>query len=182
MPLADFETIDVLWIVLSAFLVVVGLALAYLLIRLSGTAGRLTHLLKSAEESVIPLVGRVDGTVERLNYQLDKADRVTTSLVDGADAADTAVRAVTMAITRPVTTVSGIARGVAAGFSTFMSGSAVADSVSAGKDARKRREQEVAAELAAAKEPPPPPPVPDDRWPIHESGVLSESSPSDDGH
>ncbi len=147
MPLADFETIDVLWIVLSAFLVVVGLALAYLLIRLSGTAGRLTRLLKGLEESVLPLVGRVDGTVARVNHQLDKADRVTTSLVEGVDAADTAVRAVSMAVTRPVTKISGIAQGVSTGFSTFFSGGDVSGAVDAGRTAKARREREIAEDL-----------------------------------
>ncbi len=155
MPLADFETIDVLWIVLSAFLVVVGLTLGYLLLRLSGTAKRLTLLLQGVEASVIPLVTRVQGTVERVNFQLDKADRVTTSLVDGADSADTAVRAVTMAVTRPVTVISGAARGVTTGVSTFMSGKSLKESTEAAKQAKTAREQEIASELAAAKAPPP---------------------------
>lgn len=153
MPLA-FETIDVLWIVLSAFLAVVGLTLAYLLLRLSGTAKRLTLLLRGVEESVLPLVTRVQGTVERVNFQLDKADRVTTSLVDGADAADTAVRAVSMAVTRPVTIISGVAKGVTTGVSTFMSGKSLAESTDAAKQARIERERQIAAELAAAAPPP----------------------------
>lgn len=152
MPLA-FETIDVLWIVLSAFLVVVGLTLAYLLLRLSGTAKRLTLLLKGVEASVLPLVTRVQGTVERVNFQLDKADRVTTSLVDGADAADTAVRAVSMAVTRPVTIISGAAKGVTTGVSTFMSGKSLKESTDAAKQARVEREQQIAADLAAAAPP-----------------------------
>lgn len=154
MPLADFEIIDVLWIALSAFLVVVGLAGAYLLLRLSGTARRLTLLLQGIEASVLPLVNRVQGTVDRLNHQLDKADRVTTSLVDGADAADTAVRAVTMAITRPVTLVSGLARGVSTGISTFMAGKSVDESVKTAQAARAAREEELERELAATGPPP----------------------------
>ena len=150
MPLADFETIDVLWIVLSVFLVVVGLALAYLLLRLSGTAKRLTLLLQGVEASVIPLVTRVQGTVDRVNFQLDKADRVTTSLVDGADAADTAIRAVSMAVTRPVTVVSGVAKGITTGIATFMSGKGVDESAAAARQAKAEREQQIAAELAAA--------------------------------
>lgn len=161
MPLA-FETIDVLWIVLSVFLVVVGLTLAYLLLRLSGTAKRLTLLLQGVEASVLPLVTRVQGTVDRVNFQLDKADRVTTSLVDGADAADTAVRAVSMAVTRPVTIISGAAKGVTTGVSTFMSGKGLRESTDAAKQARTEREQQIAAELAAAAPPLPaaPSPVP----------------------
>lgn len=161
MPLA-FETLDVLWIVLSVFLVVVGLTLGYLLLRLSGTAKRLTLLLQGVEASVIPLVTRVQGTVDRVNFQLDKADRVTTSLVDGADAADTAVRAVSMAVTRPVTIISGAAKGVTTGVTTFMSGKSLKESADAAKQARVEREQQIAADLAAAAPPPTgaPKPVP----------------------
>ena len=151
MPLAEFETIDVLWIVLCVFLVIVGLALAFLLLRLSGTARRLTLLLQGIESSVIPLVTRVQGTVDRVNTQLDKADLVTTSLVDGADAADTAVRAVSMAITRPVMMISGAAKAVSTGVSTFFSGGGLGEAVDAGREARVRREQEIAAELASAR-------------------------------
>jgi len=93
-PLADFTAIDVLWICLSVFLVIVGLALGYLLLRLAASAGRLTRLLAGLERSVPPVVDKVGGTIERVNLQLDKVDLVTTSAVDAADAADTAVRAV----------------------------------------------------------------------------------------
>lgn len=174
MPLA-FETIDVLWIVLSVFLAVVGLTLAYLLLRLSGTAKRLTLLLQGVEASVIPLVTRVQGTVDRVNFQLDKADRVTTSLVDGADAADTAVRAVSMAVTRPVTIISGAAKGVTTGVSTFMSGKSLKESTDAAKQAKAEREQQIAADLAAAA--PPPTGAPN---PVHKSEPVSppESPPA----
>jgi hypothetical protein len=176
-PLA-FEVIDVLWIVLSAFLVVVGLTLAYLLLRLSGTTKRLTLLLKGVEASVVPLVTRVQGTVERVNFQLDKADRVTTSLVDGADAADTAVRAVSMAVTRPVTIISGAAKGVTTGISTFMAGKSLQESADAAKQARIERERQIAADLAAAAPPPAGVPTPAPA-PTAPSGAVPGSPPGE---
>jgi hypothetical protein len=172
-PLADFETIDVLWIVLSVFLVVVGLALAYLLLRLSGTARRLTLLLQGLEASVIPLVTRVQGTVDRVNLELDNVDRATTSAADAAEAADTAVRAVAMAITQPVVKVSGLARGLATGVSTFVSGGGIDAALEAAREARARREQELASDLRPERTPPlptvqgavtePEPPAPETR-------------------
>lgn len=150
MPLA-FATIDVLWIVLSVFLVAVGVTLAVLLLRLSGTARRLTLLLQGIETSVIPLVTRVQGTVDRVNTQLDKADVVTTSAIDAVDSADTALRAVSIAVTRPVQKVSGLAKGTVEGVSTFMSGASLDTSLKAGRAAKVQREQEIADEL---REPP----------------------------
>ena len=111
MPLGDFTAIDALWICLSAFLVVVGLALSYLMLRLAASAARLTTLLRGLERSVPELVDKVGGSVDRMNLQLDKVDLVTTSAVDAADAADTAIRAVSMAVTRPVQKVAGLLAG-----------------------------------------------------------------------
>jgi hypothetical protein len=147
MPLADFSTIDVLWIVLSAFLVVVGLALAFLLLRLSGTARRLTALLGSVETSIVPLVTKIQGTIDRVNQQLDKADVVTTSAIDAVDAADTAIRAVSIAVTRPVEKISGLARGTVVGVSTFFSGWSLDEALKAAREAKAKRQQEIADEL-----------------------------------
>jgi hypothetical protein len=149
-----FETIDVLWICLSVFLVVVGVTLAYLLLRLSGTAAKLTRLVKGLEESVVPLVHKTGGTLDRVNLQLDKTDLVTDSAVSAADSFDTAIRAVSMAITRPVQKISGLAKGVSHGASAFVARRDFAEAVAAGRDAARRREQEIAEELARK-----------DRWP-----------------
>ena len=51
---------------------------------------------------------KTGGTVDRVNYQLDKLDTVTDSAVSMADSADTAVRAVSTAISKPVEKVSGL--------------------------------------------------------------------------
>lgn len=150
MPLADFTAIDVMWICLSVFLIVVGITLAFLLVRLAGSATRLTALLKGLEEQVPPVVEKVGGTVDRVNLQLDKVDIVTDSAVDAADAADTAVRAVSMVVTKPVTKVSGLARGISHGASALWSGSDLKTSLSVAKEAAARREREIAEELRRA--------------------------------
>ena len=145
---------DVLWICLSVFLVLVGLTLAYLLIRLSGSAARLTKFLKGLEESVVPLVTKTGGTIDRVNLQLDKVDLVTDSAVSAADSADTAIRAVSLTITRPVQKLSGLAKGISQGAAAFVARRDFAEAVEAGRDAARRREQEIAEELAKR-----------DRWP-----------------
>jgi hypothetical protein len=147
-PLGDFTAIDVLWICLSAFLVVVGLALSYLLLRLAASAARLTTLLRGLERSVPELVDKLGGSVDRMNRQLEKVDLVTTSAVDAADAADTAIRAVSMAVTRPVQKVAGLARGVSHGSSALFAGHGVKTALAAGREAAARRELEIEEELA----------------------------------
>ena len=95
------SSIDGLWIALSVFLVLVALGLTYVLVRLGGTVGQLTSFLKGLERETLPVINESAGTLQRVNAQLDKADLVTDSAVDIADSVDTAVRAVTFAITRP---------------------------------------------------------------------------------
>jgi len=147
MALADFTAIDVLWICLSVFLVLVALGLTYVLVRLGGTVGRLTALVKGLEVEVPPVINKVGGTVDRVNTQLDKLDQVTDSAVDAADALDTAVRAVSMAVTRPVQKISGLATGVAHGASEFKVHRDWRGAMQAGRDAAARRERDIAEEL-----------------------------------
>jgi uncharacterized protein YoxC len=148
MPLAAFTAIDALWVCLSVFLIVVAVAMAFLFLRLATTARRLTSLIEGLEDSVVPLVTKTGGTIDRVNLQLDKVDLVTDSAVSAADSADTAVRAVSLAITRPVQKASALAKGISHAASAVAAGHDLKSAVEAGKDAARRREAEIAEELA----------------------------------
>lgn len=147
MPLAALETIDVLWIALSGFLVIVGLALAYVLVRLAGTIRNVSSLVQGLEQEVLPLINKAGGTVDRVNGQLDKLDLVTDSAVDAADNLDTAVRAVTIALTRPVQKISGLAAGLAHGVATLRVRRDVRGALQSARAAAHRREREIEEEL-----------------------------------
>lgn len=140
-----------LWrLALAVFLLAVGLATAYLLVRLGGTVARLSSFISGAEREVLPVINKVGGSVDRVNGQLDKVDRITDSAVDAADSVDTAVRAVSMAVARPVQKVSGFAAGVSHGAADFKSKRDWKHAVQAGKSAAARREQELTEELRDA--------------------------------
>lgn len=147
MPLADFTAIDSMWIALSAFLVLIAVGLVYMLFRLGATLGSLGSFIHGLENEVLPVINKSGGTVDRVNLQLDKVDRVTDSAVDAADSVDTAVRAVTMAITRPVQRISGFAAGVAHGAAALRARRNWRDAVDVGREAAARRERELAEEL-----------------------------------
>jgi len=141
-----------LWrLALAVFLIAVGLATAYLLVRLGGTVARLSAFIQGAEREVLPVINKVGGSVDRVNGQLDKVDRITDSAVDAAESVDTAVRAVSMAVTRPVQKVSGFAAGVSYGAADFKTKRSWRHAVQAGKNAAARREQELADELREAE-------------------------------
>jgi uncharacterized protein YoxC len=151
-PVADLAALDVLWIALSAFLVLVGLGLLYVLFRMGGTIRRLTSFIQGLEMEVVPLVHKAGGTVDRVNLQLDKLDEVTTSAVDAADSVDTAIRAVSLAITRPVQKLSGFAEGIAHGLAALRSRRSLRSAYDSGRVAAARREQEIAEELEHGSE------------------------------
>lgn len=148
MPVASFTATDGLWVALSVFLVLVALGLFVLLLRLGGSVGRLSSFLLGLEQELLPVIAKVGGTIDRVNGQLDKVDLVTTSAVDAADSVDTAVRAVTLAITRPVQKVSGLAAGLAHGTASLRARRDLRGAWEAGREAAGRREREIGDELA----------------------------------
>ena len=135
---------------LAAFLVAVGAGLAYAFLRLGGTFGRLSSFIRGTEEELLPVIHKVGESVDKVNGQLDKVDRVTDSAVDMADSVDTAVRAVSMAIARPVEKISGFAAGVTHGGASLKAHRDWSEAVRTGKEAAARRERDLAEELRAA--------------------------------
>jgi uncharacterized protein YoxC len=145
-----FTAGDVAQVALAVFLFAVGLSLGYAFLRLGGTLGRLSALIKGAQRELLPVINKVGGTVDRVNGQMDKVDVMTDSAVDAVESVDTAIRAVSMAITRPVQKVSGLAAGVAFGVADFKAHRDVGAAVRAAKEAAARREAELAEELRDA--------------------------------
>jgi uncharacterized protein YoxC len=150
MLVAAFTWGDLWRLALAVFLLAVGLSVAYLLVRLGGTVGRLSAFISGAEREVLPVINKVGGSVDRVNSQLDKVDRITDSAVDAADSVDTAVRAVSMAVTRPVQKISGLAAGVTYAAADFKAKRDWRRAVQTGKEAAARREQELLEELRDA--------------------------------
>jgi len=141
---------DVAKYALAVFLIAVGFGLAYAFVRLGGTFARLSSFIKGTERELLPVISKVGESVDKVNLQLDKADRVTDSAVDMADSADTAVRAVSFAITRPVQKVSGFAAGLTHGIATLKARHNVGEAVQSAKEAAARRERDLEEELRAA--------------------------------
>jgi hypothetical protein len=145
---------DVAKYALAAFLIAVGAGLTYAFIRLGGTFGRLSSLIKGGEEELLPVIHKVGESIDKVNGQLDKVDRVTDSAVDMADSADTAVRAVSMAITKPVQKVSGLAAGISHGAASLKTTHNLSEAIRVGKEAAARRERDLDEELRTAATPP----------------------------
>ena len=141
---------DVAYYALAVFLVATGLSLAYAFVRLGGTFGRLSSFIRGTELELLPVIHKVGESVDGVNAQLTKVDQVTDSAVDMADSADTAVRAVSMAIVRPVQKVTGLAAGLTHGASALRTQRSWSEAVQTGKEAAARRERDLEEELRTA--------------------------------
>jgi hypothetical protein len=161
---------------LAVFLVLLGVGSIFALFKLGQLFDRVSSFVQGSERDVLPVVVKTGGTVDRVNYQLDKLDTVTDSAVSMADSADTAVRAVSTAIATPVEKVSGLAAGLAHGFASFRKTRNFSEAKEAAQDAARRREQDLAEDLRAAGRTPrseerptptptPPPQPKPDPWP-----------------
>ena len=161
---------------LAVFLVLLGIGSIFALFKLGQLFDRVSSFVQGSERDVLPVVVKTGGTVDRDNYQLDKLDTVTDSAVSMADSADTAVRAVSTAITTPVQKVSGMAAGVAHGVSSFRKTRSFSEAKDSAAEAARRREQDLAEDLRVAGRTPPsaerptptPTPTPEpkpDPWP-----------------
>ncbi len=141
---------DLAYLALSIFLLAVGLSLAYAFVKLGGTLGRVSAFLRGAQAEILPVINKVGGTVDRVNAQLEKVDHMTDSAVDAVDSVDTAIRAASLAITRPVQKISGAAAGLRFGAAELWANRDWQRAVATGKDAAARRERELAEELREA--------------------------------
>jgi len=171
-----FSAGDVAYWGLAIFLVLLGVGSIFALFKLGRLFDRVSSLVQGTERDALAVVVKTGGTVDRVNYQLDKLDTVTDSAVSMADSADTAVRAVSTVITTPVEKVSGFAAGIAHGVSSFRRSKSFSEATDAAKEAARRREQDLAEDLRVAGRTPPsaerptptPTPAPEpkpDPWP-----------------
>ena len=145
--IASFGWSDLAYLALAVFLVLAGLALGYGALRLGGTLGRASSLIRETERELLPVISKLGGTVDRVNVQLDKVDQITDSAVDAVAGVDTAVRTISGVVTRPIEKLAGLIAGVKQGTSSMRARGDWRNAVRTGKEEAARREQDLADEL-----------------------------------
>jgi uncharacterized protein YoxC len=145
--LASFTWSDLAYLALAVFLLIAGLAIAYGALRLGGTLRRASSLLQGTEKELLPVISKAGGTLDRVNQQLDKVDKITDSAVDAVTGVDSAVRTVTGAVTYPVSKLSALVAGVSHAASSLRARRDVREAVRTGKEEGARRERDLADEL-----------------------------------
>ena len=143
-------TSQALDVVLSAFLILTGLAIAYAFWRLGVLFSQLRDTVQHTEEEVLPVVRTSGGTLDRVNTELDKLDVMTDSAVDAVTAVDRAVRAVSTVVTAPIEALAGLAAAFRHGVSSLVAHRDVNEAVRTAKDSAQRRMTDLAEELDQA--------------------------------
>jgi hypothetical protein len=141
---------DLVRYALAGFLVAVGLALGWALLRLAGVLGRVSSFLNGAEQEILPVINKVGGSIDRVNGQLDKLDTATDSAVDVVQAVDAAVRTVSFGVRRPVEKLVGFSSGASHGFATLKARRNWRAAMESAKEASARREADFEQELRKA--------------------------------
>lgn len=109
-------------IAIGIFFLAFGAGLAYSLFRLSAVLGRLNGILTDANKEVIPLLTRVEATLDGVNSELDKVDQITGSVAEMVKVAEHTTTGVYGVVSKPIKQASGLAAGLKEGVSSFLTG------------------------------------------------------------
>ncbi len=140
---------DIAYWALAFFLVAVGLALGYALLRLAGVFRRVSSLVGGVEQELVPVLNKAGGSIDRVNDQLDKLDTVTDSAVDAVESIDSLLRSVAGAVKLPAQKVASWTSALVHGLSALRADRDVSSAVSAAKFAAEERERSFEEEFAS---------------------------------
>ena len=109
-------------ICIGIFFLLFGAGLLYMFLRLARVFDRSTNILADVNTEVIPLLTRVETTLDRVNGEMDQVEEITTSLAKMIKIAEVTLTAVHAAMATPVKKVAGLSSAVSEGISSFVSG------------------------------------------------------------
>ena len=109
-------------IAIGIFFVLAGVGLGYVSLRLAGLFGQLTTMVGDVDREVVPILNRLQTTVDEVNSELGKIDEITGSVVHVTGTLEHTSTAVQSAITAPIRAAASVSAGVSQGVSTFLSG------------------------------------------------------------
>ena len=81
MLVAAFTWTNLWQLALAVFLFGAGVGLAYALLMLGESLRSTAALIRGTQDELLPVVGKLGGTVDRVNVQLQKVEAITDSAV-----------------------------------------------------------------------------------------------------
>lgn len=115
----EWDAGAIMKIAIGVFFVLFGVGIAYALFRLGAVFQRLSGILADANTRVVPLLTRVEGTLDGVNAELGKVDDITGSVAGIVRTAEQTTTAVHGAVAKPMKMVAGVAAGVNEGVRSF---------------------------------------------------------------
>jgi predicted PurR-regulated permease PerM len=109
-------------IAIGVFFVLFGVGLLYMLVRLGKVFSRTTNILTDVNQEVIPMLTRVETTLDRVNGELDQVEQITTSVAQMLKVAENTTTAVHNAVAKPIKMVASLSSAVSEGVTSFVSG------------------------------------------------------------
>ena len=110
---------DIANLALAIFLVLVGIGLFYLFFRLGGLFGQLDTSVEELTDETVPILTRVQTTVDEVNQQLGHVDEIMTSAVNATKSAEQAATSVSKAVTAPARALSGVTASASEALRSF---------------------------------------------------------------
>jgi hypothetical protein len=107
---------------IGVFFVLFGVGLFYMLLRLAGVFTRTTNILTDVNTEVIPMLTRVETTLDRVNGELDQVEHITASVAQILKVAENTTTAVHGAVAAPIWRVASFSSAVSEGIASFVSG------------------------------------------------------------
>ncbi|MSO44418.1 MAG: DUF948 domain-containing protein [Thermoleophilia bacterium] len=110
---------DVASLALAIFLIAVGAGLFYLFVRLGELFGRVEQSIKEVTDETVPILTRVQVTVDEINAQLGHVDEILTSAVSATKSAEQAASTVSKTVTGPARALSGLSASAVEALRSF---------------------------------------------------------------
>lgn len=109
-------------IAIGLFFLASGAGLTYALVRLAAVLQQLTGMLHDVNGEFVPILSRLQTTVDEVNSELNKIDEITGSIVSVTDTIGNTTSAIQSAIGSPVKKLAGFSAGLGETLSNFFSG------------------------------------------------------------
>ena len=109
-------------IAIGIFFLLAGVGFAYACLRLAGLFSQLTVMVGDVDREVVPILNRLQTTVDEVNSELGKIDEITGSVVTVTGTLEHTTTAVHSAIGAPIKAAASVSAGVSQAFSTFLGG------------------------------------------------------------
>ncbi len=110
---------DVASLALAIFLVLAGLGLFYMFFRLGGLFGQLDDSVEEITDETVPILTRLQVTVDEVNAQLGHVDEIMTSAVNATKSAEQAASTVSKAVTSPARAFFGVTSSASEALRSF---------------------------------------------------------------